>query len=163
MGARGNYFEIFGPSISLYLGISDSPTRLTTLLKAIFVFRKLILIQREGNFLKLCASKNDAERYRQTIMGPNFQKHLVFQFKVHDKVHDKVLGFTMGSWIHDGFLDSRWVPGFTMGSCIHDGFLDSLWVPGFTMGSWYWAGHGNLWHGTDHRGTARKYLARQGS
>ena len=60
----------------------------------------------------------------------------------------------MGSWIHDGFLDSRWGPGFamaswirqgvldlrrvlgfTMGSWIHDGYLDSRWVPGCTMGS----------------------------
>ena len=28
--------------------------------------------------------------------------------------------FTMGSWIHHGFLDSRWVLGFTMGSWVHD-------------------------------------------
>ena len=28
--------------------------------------------------------------------------------------------FTMGSWIHDGFLDSRWVLRFTMGSWVHD-------------------------------------------
>ena len=27
--------------------------------------------------------------------------------------------------IHDGFLDSQWVPGFMIGSWIHDGFLDS--------------------------------------
>ena len=26
----------------------------------------------------------------------------------------------MGSWIHDGFLDSRRVLGFTMGSWVHD-------------------------------------------
>ena len=26
--------------------------------------------------------------------------------------------------IHDGFLDSPWVPGFTIGSWIHDRFLD---------------------------------------
>ena len=31
--------------------------------------------------------------------------------------------FKMVSWMHDGSLDSRWVPGFTMGSWIHDGFL----------------------------------------
>ena len=42
--------------------------------------------------------------------------------------------FTMGSWIHDGFLDARWDPVFTMGSWIHDGFLDSQWVPGFIIG-----------------------------
>ena len=36
----------------------------------------------------------------------------------------------MGSWIHDGFLDSRWVPGLTMDTWIHDGVLDSN---GFTM------------------------------
>jgi len=49
----------------------------------------------------------------------------------------------MGSWIHDGLLDSRWVPGFTMGfwiheevlrfrftmfSGIHDALWDSRWV-----------------------------------
>ena len=28
--------------------------------------------------------------------------------------------FTMGPWIHDGFLDSRWVLGFTMGYWVHD-------------------------------------------
>ena len=65
-----------------------------------------------------------------------------------------------------------------MGSRIHYGFLDSQQVPGFTMGSWYCARHGtemfstariirarngNIWHGTDHKGTARKYLARHGS
>ena len=37
----------------------------------------------------------------------------------------------MGSWIHDGFLDSRWVPGFTIDFWHHDGFL-----VGFTMDSW---------------------------
>ena len=26
----------------------------------------------------------------------------------------------MGSWIHDGLLDSRWVLGFMMGSWVHD-------------------------------------------
>ena len=31
-------------------------------------------------------------------------------------------------WIHDGFLDSQWVPGLRIGSWIHDGFLDSRWV-----------------------------------
>ena len=30
-------------------------------------------------FRKLCASENDAERYRRNILGPNFQKHLLFQ------------------------------------------------------------------------------------
>ena len=34
---------------------------------------------------------------------------------------DGILGFTMGSWIHDGFLDSRWVPGF-----IHNWFWDEV-------------------------------------
>ena len=32
-------------------------------------------------FRKLCASKNDAEPYRRNILGPNFQKHPLFQFK----------------------------------------------------------------------------------
>ena len=37
-----------------------------------------------------------------------------------------------------GFLESRWVPGFSMCSWIHDGFLDSRfldsrWVLGFTI------------------------------
>ena len=31
-------------------------------------------------FRKLFASKNDAERYRRNILGPNFQKHLFFHF-----------------------------------------------------------------------------------
>ena len=31
-------------------------------------------------FRKLCASKNDAEPYRRNILGPNFQKHPLFQF-----------------------------------------------------------------------------------
>ena len=77
----------------------------------------------------------------------------------------------MGSWIHDGFLDSRWVPGFTMGSWIHDEFLDSQCVPGFTIGSWIHNGflvlgttwHGNILHSTDHKGMARKDLARHAS
>ena len=30
----------------------------------------------------------------------------------------------MGSWIHDGFLDSRWITGFTMDSWIHDIYLN---------------------------------------
>ena len=37
-------------------------------------------------FRKLCASKNDAEPYAQDIMRPNFQKHILFQFKVHDNL-----------------------------------------------------------------------------
>ena len=32
-------------------------------------------------FRKLFASKNDAEPYRRNILGPNFQKHPLFQFK----------------------------------------------------------------------------------
>ena len=36
---------------------------------------------------------------------------------------------TMVFWIHDGFLDSRWVPGFTMGSLIHDGLSGKVLVP----------------------------------
>ena len=32
-------------------------------------------------FRKLCASKNGAERYRRNILGPNFPKHPLFQFK----------------------------------------------------------------------------------
>ena len=32
-------------------------------------------------FRKLCASKNDAERYRRNILGPNFQKHPLFPFE----------------------------------------------------------------------------------
>ena len=38
--ARKNCFGTLGSSIGLYLAISDSPTRLTTLLKAIFFFQK---------------------------------------------------------------------------------------------------------------------------
>ena len=44
-----------------------------------------------------------------------------------------ISGFTMGFWIHDGFLDSRWVPGFAMGSWIHDIFLDQ--APWLILGS----------------------------
>ena len=44
--------------------------------------------------------KNGAERYRQNILEPNFQKHILFQFKVHDNVHDKV-----HDKVHDTFLD----------------------------------------------------------
>ena len=80
------------------------------------------------DFRKLCAAKMHAEAYRRNLMGPNFHKHLLFQFKVHDKVHNN--------------LDSRRVPGFMMSSWMHDEFLDSRWVPGFTMGSWYCARHG---------------------
>ena len=32
-------------------------------------------------FRKLFASKNDVERYRRNILGPNFQKHILFLFK----------------------------------------------------------------------------------
>ena len=72
----------------------------------------------------------------------------------------------MGSWIYDGFLDSRWVPGFTMDSWIHDGFLDSRWVPGFTMDSWIHNGflvQGTARHGTEIFGTARIMRARHGN
>ena len=34
----------------------------------------------------------------------------------------------MDLWIHDGFLDSRWILGFTMNSWIHEECLDSRWV-----------------------------------
>ena len=60
------------------------------------------------------------------MLGPNFPKHICFQFKVHDKVHDS--------------LDSRWVSGSTIGAWIHDGFLDSRWIPGFALDSWILAG-----------------------
>ena len=73
-------------------------------------------------FQKLCASENDAERYRQRMKGTNFQTHLLFEFSSRQS------GFTMSFWIQDRFLDSRWVPGFTMGSWIHDGFLHSWWI-----------------------------------
>ena len=33
----------------------------------------------------------------------------------------------MGFWIHDGFLDSRWLSGFTMDFWIHDGFKVGGW------------------------------------
>ena len=92
---------------------------------------------------------------------------------IHDRFLDSqwVPGFTIGYWIHDRFLDSRSVPGFTVGSWIHDRLVDSRWVPGFNMGSWIHDGflvlgtarHGNIWHGTDHKGTARKCLAWHGS
>ena len=39
-------------------------------------------------------------------------------------------------WIHDRFLDSRWIPGFMMDFWVHDGFVDSRWIPGFTVDSW---------------------------
>ena len=75
-------------------------------------------------------------------------------------------------------MSGSWISKFTMGSWRHYGFLDSRWVPGFTMASWYRARHGteifgtarilrarhgNIWHGTDHKGMAQKYLARHGS
>ena len=48
--------------------------------------------------------------------GHNVSWHQVF---CNWECSRRVLGFTMGSWIHDGFLHSRCVPGFTMGSWIH--------------------------------------------
>ena len=38
VGAHGNSFGAFGTSIGLYLGISDSPERLTTLPQAFLFF-----------------------------------------------------------------------------------------------------------------------------
>ena len=46
MGAHGNSFGTLGPSIGLYLGISDSPERLTTLPQALFFF-----LQKNGSHL----------------------------------------------------------------------------------------------------------------
>ena len=42
----------------------------------------------------------------------------------------------MDAYIHDGFLDSQWIPGFMLDSWMHDGFLDSQWIPRFTMDFW---------------------------
>ena len=61
----------------------------------------------------------------------------------------------MGSWIYDGFLDSRWVPAYTIGSWIYHRYLDSGLVPGFMMGSSYQA-----LHSTEIFGTARIIRAR---
>ena len=54
----------------------------------------------------------------------------------------------MGSWIHDGSLDSRWDPGFTVDPSINNGFLVLCT-----------ARCGNIWHGRDHKGTAQKSAA----
>ena len=53
-------------------------------------------------------------------------------------------GFSIGSWVHDGFLGSRWVLGFTMDSWIHDRFLDSRWM--IHDGLWFWV-HKNVFTG----------------
>ena len=38
---------------------------------------------------KMRASKNNAEPYRQHILGPNFQQHFLFQLKVHDNLDSR--------------------------------------------------------------------------
>ena len=55
-------------------------------------------------------------RINKILWGPTFKNTSYFSLRL------------VATWIHDGFLDSRWIPGFTMDSCIHDGFLDSRWV-----------------------------------
>ena len=42
-------------------------------------------------------------------MGPNFQKHILFQFQVHDKVHVKVhdkVNDKVRDKVHDTVLDT---------------------------------------------------------
>ena len=101
-------------------------------------------------FRKLFASKNDAEPYRRNLLGPNFQKHLLFHFRDlwflilrswYQDLGTKIL--VPGSWYQDP------------GTARHG----NIWH-GTDPGT---ARHGNIWHGTDHKGTARKYLARHGS
>ena len=45
-------------------------------------------------------------------------------------------GLEMDFWIHDGFLNSRWISAFTMRVWIHDRFLNLRLVFGFTIGFW---------------------------
>ena len=65
-----------------------------------------------------------------------FNGFLVKHLWIHDGFLDSryVLGFTLGSWIHDEFLNSRWVFGLTKSSLVQHGFWDSLCSLGFTMG-----------------------------
>ena len=64
------FYYLLDPTISRFPGsyISRFPEN-----RSLFVGRPF--------FRKLSASKNDAERYRRNILGPNFQKHPLFQFK----------------------------------------------------------------------------------
>ena len=63
------FWDLFGSQISRFPGpqISRFPEN-----RSLFVGRPF--------FRKLCASKNDAEPYRRNVLGPNFQKHPLFQF-----------------------------------------------------------------------------------
>ena len=130
------------------------------------------------HFSKTCATRKMMQNGIDEILwGRTFKNTSDFSLRFTTTFTTRFLDsrwlpeFTMGSWIHKGFLDSRWIPRLTKGSWIHDGILDPRWVPGFTRGSWVLVGflvlctarHGNTWHGTHHRGMARKYLARHGS
>ena len=55
----------------------------------------------------------------------------------------------MVSWIRDGFLDSRGVPGTSTGHGTE--IFGKAWI--------IRARHGNIWQGTDHKGTAPKSAA----
>ena len=62
-------------------------------------------------FRKLFASKNDAERYRQNILEPNFQKHTLFQFEGHRFL--QAPNFLTSDYVSQGRFSSRKVaPGF---------------------------------------------------
>ena len=88
-----------------------------------------------------------------------FNRFLVKQLWIHNEFLDSryvrdawVLGFTMGCWIHGGFLASRWVfgftkkfcgsgsrcfLGFTMRSGIHDGLVQLLGGATKVLKCWY--------------------------
>ena len=45
---------------------------------------KVVLIRREDIFLKVVRLDNDAKPYRQNILGPNFQEHLLLHLSTSE-------------------------------------------------------------------------------
>ena len=128
------------------------------------ISRFVFLIHRGGFFSKKCALREMTQYGIDEIFGgQTFKNTSCFNLRFTTRLTTTL--------IHVEFLISRWVPGFKMDSWIHVRFLYSRWVPGFTMGSWIHDGflvpgtarQGHIWDGTDHKSTARKYLARHGS
>ena len=104
-------------------------------------------------FRKLFASKNGAEPYRRNILGPNFQKHPLFHFR-------DLWFLNLRSWYQDLgtkiWVPRSWYQDLGTKILVPRSGTKILARPGM-------ARHGNIWHGTDHKGTARKYLPRHGS
>ena len=117
---------------------------------------KWSLLLGKAIFRKLCASKNDTERSRRNILGPNFQKHLLFHFKDLWVLATRIL--VPRSWYQD--LGTKiLVPGSWYQDLGTKIMVPRSWYQDLVPRSW----QGQTWHGTEIFGTAGIIRARHGN